>query len=112
MGDFELPFKAIFTCGQDQATGEYVAHALDFDLICTGATPEESLEKLRQCTKAYIEFGYSQGWKKYIDFPAPEECWERALTDEKPMTPLPPIIIDKTKFLVFAVRENEACAAA
>ncbi len=112
MDDFNLPLTAIFTCARDEQTKNFIAHALDFDLVCTGKTREAALDRLRQTTKTYIEFGISQGWAEHIKFPAPPSYWEEAWKEGNQMVPLPPIRIDTKKIFILGVKENEALAAA
>jgi hypothetical protein len=112
MDDFNLPFTAIFTCAKDEKNNKFIAHALDFDLVCTGPTREAALDRLRQTTKTYIEFGYSQGWAEHIKFPAPPAFWDEAWKEGNQMKPLPPIMIDTKKIFILGVKENETLIAA
>lgn len=111
MDDFSLPFSTMFTW-RKASEDRFVAHALDFDLVCVAPTREQALERLSQTTKTYIEFGYSQGWTQFIKFPAPNEFWEAAWKASNKMEQLPPIEIDTKMIFPVAVQEDEAVSVA
>ena len=111
MEGFALPFAAVFTCSKNEA-GKFIAHALDFDLVCVNDTEEQAMERLRSTVKAYIEFGFSRGWSQHIKFPAPDQYWEEAWKAEHRMIPMEPILIDSTIIRVLRVEEHETCGVA
>lgn len=78
---------------QDKKT---VAHALDFDLVSVGETPNKAVNRLRAAVKLYIEFGLTKGWEEDIRFPAPPEYWAR-LTADTPVSLMEPIQIEDNR---------------
>jgi hypothetical protein len=72
----DLPMLTIFAV--KAGTSRAVAHALDFDLVAVGASPEVALQKLRAAVKHHIEFGFKNGLlAKDIRIAAPKECWDK-----------------------------------
>ena len=63
---------------------EYVAHALEFDLVATGDTPEEAKKNLADCIFTQISFCVENNMLDSICRPAPKEFfdkWEKAHMD-------------------------------
>ncbi len=56
--------------------GKHFAHALDMDLMCSGGTEGEVLDRIKLCVVAYVEHGLSRGYVEDIRFPADESHWE------------------------------------
>jgi len=72
----DLPMLTIFAV--KAGTGRSVAHALDFDLVAVGVSPEQALQKLRAAVKHHIEFGLKNGLlAQDIRIAAPMECWDK-----------------------------------
>jgi len=86
---FNLPMMLTHLMRHD---GKYVAHSLDFDIVCVADEEKEATDKLRLAIKTYVEFGMSNGWEDSIVFPAPQEVWDM-LTPETPLQLGPPLII-------------------
>lgn len=107
---FQLPMSAFTINYQDHKTQKYVAHSLDFDLVCVGDTDEQAADNLRLAMKTYVEFGLSQGWIDEIHFRAPQEFWNR-LTPETPVRLGPTIYIDNQSMLVVRAQPSETVAA-
>jgi hypothetical protein len=103
---FQLPMTTTISVGQRD--GRFIAHALDFDIVCTGETEDDATDKLALSIKTYIEYGLSKGWSGDILFPAPTECWDR-LSPDTPVKLMPPIFIDDRRMLV--VRATPAAIA-
>ena len=76
-----------------KSPGRVVAHNLDFDLVAVGKNMAEAKSRLALCTKAYVEFGLSQGLQEFIVRPAPEDLWDKVL-DSKIAGSDPVILID------------------
>ncbi len=106
MSKFETPFRALIACRTDEQRSNFIAHALDFDLVCTADTLEVAERRIRSAIKSYIEFGLESGWGEYIEFAAPQEFWEAAFEDGRPMTAMPPILLDHNKCFLIQVQEG------
>ena len=98
---FELPMTVTFAYYQEAETGKMVAHALDFDLVCSGNSEEEVTSKIRLAVKTYIEYGLSKNWAGDILFPAPSEYWD-GLTDAQISFAEPICVMDR-RMLVYRV---------
>jgi hypothetical protein len=59
------------------ADGEYVAHALELDLVGYGATEKAALDELADMMEAQISFAAQKGDNTLIPFPAPAEYFKR-----------------------------------
>ncbi len=92
---FQLPMTTTFLVYQRQDK-KTVAHALDFDLVSVGETPNKAVNRLRAAVKLYIEFGLTKGWEEDIRFPAPPEYWAR-LTADTPVSLMEPIQIEDNR---------------
>ena len=96
---FNLPM--MLTCLESK-NGHHAVHSLDFDLVAVDDTEELAWDKLRLAVQTYVEFGMGQGWKNYIVFNAPNECWDK-ITPEMYSRILEPIILGDTEKKVLAV---------
>ena len=105
---FNLPMMLTNVMKRD---GKYVAHSLDFDIVCVADEEGEAWGKLRLAIKTYVEFGISNGWQDSIIFPAPQEFWDR-LTPETPLQLGPPIVIAGIERKVVEAEVREDCVAA
>jgi hypothetical protein len=105
---FQLPTMTFFNIYKDSKEDMFIAHALEFDLVCTASTAEEAEKNLRLAVKTYIEYGLNNGWDDDIVFPAPKEFWEK-ITKNTPVSVGEPITIERTK--IFVVRSEERLAA-
>jgi hypothetical protein len=58
----EMNLAKIFKCllGQDDETGLWVAHCLDFDLATSGKTEDEVWKRLLRVVKMHVEHSYAQ----------------------------------------------------
>lgn len=64
-----------------QEGSEYVAHALEMDLIGEGSSPNKALNDLRATIEAQISFAVFHGDPSLANFPAPPDVyarWEKA----------------------------------
>jgi hypothetical protein len=95
---------------RDKQTSKFVAHSLDFDLVCVGENQQQASHSLNLAVKTYVEFGLSKGWNNEIHFPAPQEFWNM-LTPDTPLKLGPTIYIDNRSMLVFQAEPSEAVAA-
>lgn len=91
--------------------GKFVAHSLDFDIVCVADDEKEAWEKLRLAIKTYVEFGISSGWQDNIIFPAPQEYWDK-LTPDTPVQLGPPIVINGVERKMMEAEVREDCMAA
>ncbi|MFZ0819508.1 MAG: hypothetical protein WAM91_05525 [Candidatus Acidiferrales bacterium] len=57
--------------------GKHVAHCLDLDLICVGATREEAARKLDDLAKAQIELTLATGQLVNLTTRAPLNFWRQ-----------------------------------
>src|SRR5437870_2275755 len=97
---FKLPMVAALNISQQpNASSRFIAHALDFDLVCSASTKERALEKIRLAVKTYIEYGLSKNWAEDIHFPAPADFWEK-FQSAGTVELLPPILIEDDRLLV------------
>jgi hypothetical protein len=114
---FSLP-KSVTISFCKTKSGRYRAHALDFDLVCTGTDRDETKRRIRLAVKTYIEYGLSNGWRNYILFPAPDECWQRLSSTETLIAIWDPIVIRdeqqdaQQRLLVYGAQRNENREAA
>jgi len=76
-----------------------VAHALDFDIVAVGESPEAALEKLRLSVKVYIEYGLANNLAECIHFRAPDKYWN-AMDDKPEIGLLDPIQIEDNRMFV------------
>lgn len=73
------------------SNGKHVAHCLDLDLVCVGATREEAARKLDDLAKAQIELTLASGQLVNLTTRAPLSFW-RQFIDGAPFDPEPGII--------------------
>ncbi len=74
MSQFRLPMTAtVLTYPSD--SGDWVAHALEFDLCAVEKDEHRSLEKLQVVLKRHVEFGLEKGWGGSILSRAPDKFW-------------------------------------
>ena len=62
--------------------GEWLAHALEADIIGCGSTPDEAIEELRELLECQISFALKRGDLSLIQHEAPAEIvtmWETAI---------------------------------
>ncbi len=74
---YDFQIRALLT----KEDGEFVAHALEMDLVGYGPTEKEALTSLSGMIEAQISFAAQQGDDSLIHFPAPQEFvtrWETA----------------------------------
>src|SRR6266540_3067130 len=104
-----LPLTATFLCSRIQ--DGFVAHSLDFDIVCVAETKEKAVSRLRESVKLYIEHGIQKRWEDDILFSAPEKYWAR-LTVETPICLMEPILIDDRTLRVFGAEnvDEHQCA--
>lgn len=98
---FNLPMMLTFLESQN---GHHAVHSLDFDIVSVADSEEVAWRKLRLAVKTYVEFGLSKGWKQYILFNAPQECWDK-ITPELNSRILESITLGNTETKVIAVNE-------
>jgi hypothetical protein len=66
---------------EDKMEQEFVAHALEFDLVGAGATFDEAKSNLADCIRAQLQFCVENDMLGSIWRPAPKDVfgkWERA----------------------------------
>jgi len=107
---FRLPQTVTFSVGARKDDGKWVAHALDFDLVCAADTKPKAVEKLRLAVKVYVEYGLVNNFTEDIIFPAPEEYWLRL--QGKMAEIMPPIEIEDTRMSVHEATLDEYRAVA
>jgi hypothetical protein len=109
--EFSLP--TTITTLVAQVNGKHIVHCLDFDLVETGASPEEAWSRLTLTIKSYVEFGLGKGWGHSIRHRAPQRFWD-AVTEDLPVRFRAPIKIANVTVPVIKVEEPryEALAAA
>ncbi len=56
---------------------EYVARALEMDLLGYGKTQVEAIDELRRAIEAQLTFSHQKNAKHLLEFPAEEEYFER-----------------------------------
>lgn len=107
---FELPTTVTIAFHRDRGD-QITAHALDFDLACTGKNYLEACKKVRLAIRSYIEFGFLNGWAEDIRYPAPEKFWPPQGTELEVMEPI--TIMDR-QLLVYSASSiaNECREAA
>ncbi len=84
---FELPTTVTIVFHRHKGK-KINAHALDFDLVCTGDNHEEARKKIRLAIRSYVEFGFLNGWAEDIRYPAPQEFWPPMGTKLEVMEPI------------------------
>jgi predicted RNase H-like HicB family nuclease len=75
--------------------GDYVAHALEMDLVAQGKTEKAALAELQHMVACQVSFALQRGELHLIRFPAPREYFDRweaaqaqtldALATDKPL---------------------------
>lgn len=101
---FELPMT--MTISLCQECDKFVAHALDFDLVCVADSEAEATNKTRLAVKTYVEYGLSKGWTDEIMFPAPEEYWDKL--KDATISVAEPIQIMDRRIRVYSVKPSYA----
>jgi hypothetical protein len=104
-----LPMTAIFSV--KKTANRAVAHALDFDLVAVGATPEQAIQKLRSAVKYHIEFGF----KNDIDpgdivNKAPSECWDKVYNGSFTLGEDIEVDHQRIRTMTRVVDETESCS--
>jgi predicted RNase H-like HicB family nuclease len=103
---FELPVVSIIRYSRDE--DDFVAHALDFDLVAVGKTEDEATEKIRWAIKAYIEYGLKNYWEEHIIFRAPQEFANELSPENITLKIMEPIVVqDRTIGLARAIPTHE-----
>ena len=64
----------VLICKEDD---QFVAHALEMDILGYGASEREALSELKTLLNNQIGFSASVGHPEMINFPAPKEFFER-----------------------------------
>ena len=96
MSGFKLPMTMSILTYKDN-DGQFVAHALEFDVVAVQSTLKKAVEKLRTSLKLHIEYGLNKGWESEIVKPAPSEYWDLmtdACDDDHPPVNLEPIVVE------------------
>ncbi len=70
---YDLQIRALVT----KADGEFVAHALELDLVGYGATEKAAIDELAAMILAQISFAAQKGDNSLIPFSAPAEYFKR-----------------------------------
>jgi hypothetical protein len=60
---------------QDQETGLWISHCLDFDIITSGSTESESWDAMKKVLRAHIESCIKDGFEAGLSRQAPVEYW-------------------------------------
>jgi hypothetical protein len=94
---FNIPMLATFNVYKER--DRYVAHSLDFDLVCVSDREDRALENLRLAVKSYIEYGLEKGWREQILFPAPKPYWD-SISPNAVTRIMPPIEIDHQSMII------------
>ena len=107
-----LPMTALFSVRK--CSGRIIAHALDFDLVATGANRAEALGKLRAAVKHHVEFGFRKRLSQQdILLRAPQEYWDKI--KNAPLTLGEEIQIEDQRIQTFttqtAIDENQPSLA-
>jgi hypothetical protein len=102
---FPARMTATFSVHQ-RPDAKFVAHSLDFDIVCVDDSEAGALDDLRLAVKTYVEFGLANGWAEDVIFPAPDEYWER-LDDKVGAKLMSPIVVDDNRLLVLATMAHE-----
>ena len=77
---YDFQAKVLVTRDDDQ----YVAHALEMDLVAYGDTEDAALDEVVNLMQNQISFAFQKDNMRLIDFKAPKEFfndWEKAQTD-------------------------------
>jgi len=93
---FKLPMTMSILSYED-SDGQFVAHALEFDIAAVESTLDKAVEKLRTSLKLHIEYGLNKGWESEILKPAPSQYWDLmidACDDDHLPERLEPIVLD------------------
>lgn len=73
MGDFKLPERIRCLLDQDDQTGAWIGHCLDFDLVTSGESPDLAWNNLKSVVKLHIEHCFTHD-QNGLDFHrAPDE---------------------------------------
>ncbi|NOT97035.1 MAG: hypothetical protein HOP00_12115 [Nitrospira sp.] len=75
-GTVKFLLHAIFT--HDLLRDSWVAHCLEFDLVCTAKSHEEVNLKLERLLLGHIKFAMGKGLDPHLD--APAKYWEKIKT--------------------------------
>jgi len=72
--------------------GEWVAHCLQFDLVCSAPTAEAAREDMKSLVIAHVQFAFDNGLLAGLWRPAPAECWQKLATarQSEQTTPVQP----------------------
>src|SRR5438046_2411987 len=62
---------------RDQDSREFLAHALEMDIVAYGRTEEIAIKQLSELIECQISFAAQQGDDNLLLFPAPREYFER-----------------------------------
>lgn len=95
-----LPRMTTFTIRWNPQEDRTIAHALDFDLVTTGDTEREALERLRSLVKMHIRDCLRKGANPL--FPAPDRYWN--ILPGQSAWILPPIETEGKRLFVVSVR--------
>jgi len=61
----------------------YVAHCLDLDIVATGPSQENALDKLDDLVKAHIEVALATGQLENLSTKAPSSYWRQFIDGER-----------------------------
>lgn len=61
MSNLSKPGAGLWNCYvvQDEQTGRYIAHCLEFDIKVTGSSTDQAWDRLKKTLKAFYEYAYS-----------------------------------------------------
>jgi len=79
-----LPHLSLLHYLLSEATGKYIAHCLDLDLVATGQNCEEAAMKLDRLVKAHIELALATQQLANLATKAPQSFWDE-YADGKPI---------------------------
>jgi len=96
----------VTTCEEDH---DYVAHALDFDIVSVAATEDEAMEKVRLAVKTYIEYGLNNNLDADILYPAPTKFWDK-ISQDTPVKMMEPITVLDRRVLVIAAAQTHGAS--
>jgi len=70
---YDFPLRVLVSREGD----EFVAHALELDLLGYGSTESQARKALTDAIFSQISFAASKGLRSLLDFPAPREFFDR-----------------------------------
>lgn len=97
----------------EEGLQRFVAHALEFDIVCESTSAQAAVNKLALAVRAYVEYAMTNGQLANVMSPAPQEDWNDFDSVEEVRKVRPSSVAQNPVTLFWAMmNENRLASAA